>query len=494
MRLKLSYQVLLAALISMGSAQAFSATNYEIRLPAGVTADVVSDTLLNLSTATLPGANVSSTYTYDFGSLLLISGDVNPPQLSDISWSSEGTLPAGLSLSGSVLSGTPSVQASNSFTIIATDVNATDQKSYTLLVGGAVLTNVAQVSSGGAHTCAVLTNGTVKCWGQNAQGQLGDGTTTNRNKASLLVSGLSSVASVATGNNHSCALITNGTMKCWGWNGHGQIGDNSLGTNRLTPVTASSLSGVSSISLRSASSCVKLSNGTAKCWGYNADGQVGDGTSGTARAVPTLVAGLSGVSSVSASGAHTCSKLTNGSVKCWGRNDHGQIGDGTSGADKLSPSSVLGLTGVGSISMGASHSCAVLTSGSVKCWGYNWYGQVGDGTSGTDRLTPVSVTGLSAVSQLSSGNGHSCAMLSNGTLKCWGRNDSGQLGNDTAAHQSSPVDVIGLPNVNEVTTGDQHSCARQTDGTVHCWGNNGYGQVGSNTADTKHLTPIKVQK
>lgn len=178
-----------------------------------------------------------------------------------------------------------------------------------------------------------------------------------------------------------------------------------------------------------------------KCWGYNAYNQLGDGTT-SPRSVPTSVSGLSsGVVSISAGSYHSCAVTSAGGAKCWGYNGYGQLGD-SSNSQRASPVDVTGLTtGVFSVSTGGQHTCAVLSDRSMKCWGYNQFGQLGDGTT-TTRNSPVSVLGLTNVAIAAGGAGHTCAVTSSGAAKCWGSNSEGRLGDGTGASRSAPVNVL----------------------------------------------------
>ena len=248
-----------------------------------------------------------------------------------------------------------------------------------------------------------------------------------------------------TGLYHTCALLSTGAVKCWGYNPYGQLGDNSQ-TTRLTPVDVSGLSsGVTAISAGYYHTCALLSTGAVKCWGYNQYGQTGDGTTTTPRTTPVDVSGLSsGVTAISAFYYHTCALLSTGAVKCWGYNGYGQLGD-NSQTTRLTPVAVSGLSsGVDAISAGIYHTCALLSTGAVKCWGYNGNGQLGD-NSQTNRLTPVAVSGLSSgVTAISASYLHSCAFLSTGAVKCWGGNNFGQLGDNSQTTRLTPVAVSGI--------------------------------------------------
>ncbi len=300
------------------------------------------------------------------------------------------------------------------------------------------------VSAGGYHTCA-LTSGGVKCWGYNVNGQLGDGTTTNRSTP-VDVSGLTSgIVAIAAGSQHTCALTSGGGVKCWGYNVNGQLGDGTT-TNRSTPVNVSGLtSGVVAIAAGNLHTCALTSGGGIKCWGSNNSGELGDGTT-TDRSTPVNVSGLtSGVTAIAVGGYHTCALTSSGGIKCWGLNNYSQLGDGTT-TNRSTPVNVSGLTsGVATIAPGWYHTCALTSGGGVKCWGYNSAGQLGDGTTTYFRGTPVDVSGLtSGVAAIAAGYLHTCALTSGGGIKCWGRNDYGQLGDGTTADRSTPVDVSGL--------------------------------------------------
>jgi alpha-tubulin suppressor-like RCC1 family protein len=333
---------------------------------------------------------------------------------------------------------------------------------------------------GDDQNCAITIGGGLKCWGDNRYGQLGDGTNT-RSNTPVDVFGLSSgVTAVAADLWHTCAIVSGGGLKCWGGNWDYQLG-NGTHTDSNKPVDVSGLtSGVAAVTAGAWHTCALTSTGGVKCWGYNYDGEVGNGTLTGYQQTPGDVVGLTGgVQAISAGGLHTCALLNAGTVQCWGDNGSGELGNG-GGENSGTPVNVSGLSGVTAIAAGDSHTCALLTGGAVKCWGSGGDGQLGNGgTSGS--AVPTDVVGLpGGMAQISSGDMHSCARLIGGGVNCWGFNGDGQLGDGTRANRSVPVAVVGLGSGElEIAVGGYTSCALMNTGEIKCWGDNGFGQLGS---------------
>ncbi len=349
-----------------------------------------------------------------------------------------------------------------------------------------------QITAGHVHTCALTVDSGVKCWGFNTAGQLGDATTRPRAAAADVLGLGEGVVLISAGSSHTCALTPASGVKCWGENADGQLGDGTT-VDRLTPVDVVGLSsGVRGVSAGERHTCAVLNSGAVKCWGNNAYGQLGDGTA-TSHVTPVDVVGLiSGVQALDAGDDHTCAIDGEGGVKCWGDNRAGELGDGTQ-LSRLSPIDVVGLDGgTRAVSAGGSFTCVLTVNGDVKCWGYNGYGQLGDGTT-TWRLTPVDVVGLSAgVTALQAGGGHSCVLTESGGVKCWGFNSYGQLGDGTITWRLTPVAVTGLSaGATAVSAGDLHTCAVLAGGAAQCWGWNEYAQLGDGTTVWRR-TPVDV--
>ncbi len=350
---------------------------------------------------------------------------------------------------------------------------------------------------GTAHGCALRDNAAVACWGSNSDGQLGDGTLLEHLSPTDITT-LPGVASVVAGGLHTCALKTNGTVACWGSNLAGQLGVG--GTTSKSSPTDTGLANVVDIAAGYFHTCALINDGTVTCWGSNAQGQLGSGAaSGAPQTTPLVVpsASLGNVVAIAAGGANTCAVKADKTVLCWGENDVGQTGNGQSGSVLVAtPTLVSGLGNVASLAVSLKHACVLKADATLACWGSNSAGQLGNGTNGvgTFSTAPVAIGGYGSVVAVASHSSHTCAVQTGGALACWGNNGYGKLGDGTLTplNKNTPTPVSTSP-VMAIETGGNHTCALRTDHTVACWGKNDEGQLGDGTKsliNTNHSSPI----
>ncbi|HVY39747.1 MAG TPA: RCC1 repeat-containing protein [Polyangia bacterium] len=363
------------------------------------------------------------------------------------------------------------------------------------------------IAAGGAHTCAVTPSATTTgglgfaCWGSNQAGQLGDNDGDDRAHPAPIEQPLVA-GTVTAGALHTCAVDASGGLWCWGRGSSGQIGPARM-VDTMVPVRVplpAGATGASSAAAGDAHTCAAVAGpaGTplVACFGANDRGQLGDGTT-TARATPAAVAfaGVPPVApiAVAAGGGHTCLTDGAGRLWCWGRGDRGQLGTGAAGDDP-SPGEVAlpGSDTAASVATGQAHTCAVDDQGRVWCWGANDRGQLGTGTAGPDVPAPAPVAGLPGPAvEVSAGGAHSCAALKDGRIFCWGANESGQLGDGTWADRARPAPVPGATGT--VEAGQAHTCAFTADGHAACWGADNSGQLGDGvtlTISAPQLTQV----
>jgi alpha-tubulin suppressor-like RCC1 family protein len=368
-----------------------------------------------------------------------------------------------MALSGALLSVSP-VQA-----------GIPNQERPALVSAAVVPSGSGRIAAGDGFTCALTTSGGVKCWGHNLFGSLGNGSTTSTGTPVSVLGLTSGATAIASGGFHSCAITSAGGVKCWGYNAQGELGDGSK-ANSSTPVDVQGLSsGVAAIAVGGFHACAITTGGAVKCWG-NGYGPV-----------PASVPGLSsGVTAIAAGAGHTCAITSLGGAKCWGGAIGGALGNGTlSPPYSSTPVNVSGLaSGVIAMAAGNGYSCAVNDSGAVKCWGTGEHGDLGNGSM-AGSLVPVNVLGLATgVAGISAGDAyHVCALTVGGGVKCWGNNITSELGDGTNTDSAKPVDVIGLASgAVAVAANDTHSCALMADGKVKCWGDNSFGALGTGSS------------
>jgi alpha-tubulin suppressor-like RCC1 family protein len=342
----------------------------------------------------------------------------------------------------------------------------------------ASLMPIASVSAAFYHTCAVTPGGTAYCWGSNSSGALGDGT---RDDSSMpvSVSGGLSFASITTGEHHTCGVTTADVAYCWGRNLFGQIGDGTT-IDTTMPVQVADGLAFRSLSAGEDHTCGLATSGLVYCWGRNHAGQLGSDSSpdtcGDSREPcstrPVPVSGGLTFAAVSAfSHGHSCGIDTGGEAYCWGYNSDGQLGDGSTEASPI-PIPVAGGLNFEATAVGFLHTCGATSNGTAYCWGMNWYGELGDGTAERhNRLTPTPVVGDRAFASISAGAYHTCGLTTDGRAYCWGQNEAGQLGNGRTEDSAIPVPVAGGLTFESVSAGWLRSCGVTALGALYCWGN-----------------------
>jgi alpha-tubulin suppressor-like RCC1 family protein len=457
-------------------------------------------------------------------------------------------LPAPLSISqnAGLITGTPTNPGTYSVTVFVSDASGASGSTtfaWTISPTSAVQ-NARLISGGGGDSCGIVSTGAVDCWGFNRAGDIGEDPANspescNGNPCSttpISVSGITTATQIAAGGQASCALLQAGQVDCWGANGYGELGDGTtagpdcnMGCSP-TPVQVSGIIAATQISAGAYHSCAVLSGGEIQCWGWNDTGQLGDGSStgpdscsgNPCSTAPTSVSGISDATQVAAGGYQSCALLTTGQVDCWGDNDYGELGDGSTELTSDVPVSVSGITTATQIAAGAGYACALLADGHVDCWGDNNEGELGDGTStgpstchsgSPCSTTPVAVSGITDAVQISAGSGtfgvpYACALLATGAVSCWGDNDEGELGTGSTTGpqtchgtpcSTQPVPVMGISSATEVAGGNtdysggsgDHTCTLVTGGEEYCWGDNSLGELGNGTT-TSSATPVQV--
>lgn len=370
---------------------------------------------------------------------------------------------------------------------------------------------VKQMTAGYSFACAVLTDGKVRCWGDNAYGQIGSVAAGPAQKTPLEVPGLTSVVSVAATFGTACALLADKTVTCWGSNSSGQLGQGAVDTNvHATPAPVPGLTGVTFLAGSSGGTfCAIVDGGAIRCWGGNGVGQVGDGSSGAPKPSPSTVcqpgstatpcSPAVGATFVAGGDDHTCAVLAGGQVACWGGNGFAQLGRAADNVAHPFPAVIAGLTAT-HLTGGNRMTCAA-SGGGAKCWGANGAGRLGNGTNDTAQVTPVSVctkqdcsTLLTNVTAVSTYDISVCA-LAGGAVKCWGDNTDGQLGDGNATtSQNFAASTAIAGGAVQVVSGGQTNYAVVVDGAnrdVRCWGTDGQGECGDDApAGTERKTPI----
>jgi alpha-tubulin suppressor-like RCC1 family protein len=367
------------------------------------------------------------------------------------------------------------------------------------------------VSAGFQHVCALRANGVVDCWGADYQGELGNGKIEEGDSTETFAPGqVDDISNATEVSDHegsgSCALLTTHSVECWGDNSDGQDG-NGGEEPESTPVAVSGIADATEVSVGDYDACAVLSTGGVDCWGSNEYGELGDGTmTGPAKCgrepcsrVPVSVSGISNAIAVEAGSRHTCALLSTGHADCWGWNEFGSLGD-SSTTNSSTPVEVSGITNATAIT-GGGDPCALLATGHIKCWGPGGEGGIGNGTDASSTK-PEEVSEISNAVAIASNEGQSCALLSTHHIECWGRNEQGELGDGTHTGpekcepsycSTKPVAVSEITDATAISAGFEDSCAVLAGGTVDCWGSNGYGQLGYKPTEELEMRSLPVE-
>jgi alpha-tubulin suppressor-like RCC1 family protein len=350
------------------------------------------------------------------------------------------------------------------------------------------------LAAGAEFTCGVLATGHVACWGLNTYGELGNGNKTSSD-VPVEVQGVNDVTQVTAGSAHACALLATGHIACWGLNANGQLGDGSDASS-LLPVEVQGIDDATEVSAGPVQTCALLASGRVECWGtgYLDDGSEADSDT------PVEAEGITDATEVSTGSDFTCVALSTGQILCWGANGKGQLGTGSSSSSPSdSPVEVQGISDAAAVAAGGvtgtaqenAYACALLSTGHVECWGANQEGQLGDGTT-SSTADPTEAQGISEASELGAHSEHTCALLSSGHIDCWGANAYGALGNGDRYSSDVPVMVQSIADAVSVASGPRHTCALLSTGHAKCWGGGANGALGDGKTTKFATQPVEV--
>lgn len=336
------------------------------------------------------------------------------------------------------------------------------------------------IAAGVSHSCVLLSDGSVRCWGFNGWNELG----VSNGMSSLVpvvaggVSGSNRGTSIDASNQHVCVVTREARAYCWGKDDYDQLGRGFVSADVLA------------VGAGNEHTCALVYPDRVRCWGRGGSGRLGASTPWLDQSSWVYVRGVTGATGLAVGHAHACAVIDDGTVRCWGDNGSDQVGNDSGLSAVDTGQLAVDVEGAIAVAAGASHSCALLSNGTVKCWGGNASGQLGDGTN-MPQPVAVPVLGLTDVVAIDAGLSHTCAVLEDGTARCWGNNDAGELGDGTNVSRVNPVVVQGLSGVVAISAGGLHSCAVLDTGRVHCWGSNHEGQLGDGTQMGSYV-PVEV--
>lgn len=344
------------------------------------------------------------------------------------------------------------------------------------------------IYAGSQLSLGLTVDGNVMVWGTNTSGQHGNNSS-SANSSTPVSASIKNVVSLSTGLAHILAIKSDKTASAWGGNTYGQLGDGTTTTSK-TPITVKLLSSeASQFSAGSSSSYTRLVDGTIKAWGQNNSGQLGDGTTTNSTTIAVSAGNLTDVASIAAGPYHVLALKSDGTLWGWGSNNNGELGTGSTASSSSTPAQIM--SDVTGMAGGTTHSLAIKSDGTVWAWGSTttsqYYGEVG----ATASATPVQIPNLDQVSAVSAGDYFSVALRKDGTVWAWGANDGGQLGDGTNSSSTKPVQVSGLTSITAIAAGASHCLALKSDGTVWAWGFNQQGQLGDGSTQSSNI-PVKV--
>jgi alpha-tubulin suppressor-like RCC1 family protein len=352
---------------------------------------------------------------------------------------------------------------------------------------GTCIGPIAQLTIGGAHGCVLLADRQLECWGSNEKGQLARSPRTKLLVVNppAVVSAVGRATYVSAGSDHTCAVV-DARVRCWGNGWEGQLGHGeNIAEGTTDPVEARGLADAIAVAAGANSTCAIRAKGEVACWG--AIFGLNDALTAYLVNVPTDV-GVSGATSVAVSDGHACALLEDATVTCWG--GAGMLGTGAP-AGSMKPVRVVGVSDAKAIAVGDDHTCALLRSGRVSCWGKNdnvpYSGQLGNGVREEGSIAPVQVPGITDAVAVAAGRSHTCALLATNRIKCWGYNLFGQVGAGDYEPALTPRDVLGIANAAAIVLGHDRSCAVLADATIECWG------WGTRGPDVKSATPVLLE-